>query len=114
MWLLDKKHKKEVPRMTIEIRKIEEQIKELEEEEQFSSKELSKLIFKRAKAYYNNSIIDDYDYNTKKMKEELTEQDTLVELNEDLFIKIIKQITILKDGRIVAEDINGDYYGRKI
>ena len=107
MWILDKKHKKEVPRMTMEIRKIEEQIKELEEEEQFSSKELSELIFKRATAYYNNSKIDDYDYNTKKMKEELAGEEPLMEINEDLFIKIIKQITIFKDGRIVVEYING-------
>lgn len=107
MWLLDKKHKKEVPRMTIEIRKIEEQIKELEEEEQFSSKELSELIIKRATAYYNNSKIGDYDYNTKKMKEELAGKEPLMEFNEDLFIKIIKQITIFKDGRIVLEYING-------
>ena len=93
--------------MTIEIRKIEEQIKELEEEEQFSSKELSELIFKRATAYYNNSKIDDYDYNTKKMKEELAGEEPLIEFNEDLFIKTIKQITIFKDGRIVVEYING-------
>lgn len=52
-WMLDKGRKKEPPRITLEIRKLEERIKELEEEEHFSSKELSELIFKRAKAYYN-------------------------------------------------------------
>lgn len=30
-----------------------------------------------------------------------------MEFNEDLFIKIIKQITIFKDGKIVVEYING-------
>ena len=38
-WMLDKGRKKEPPRITLEIRKLEERIKELEEEEHFSSSE---------------------------------------------------------------------------
>lgn len=107
MWMLDKKQKIEAPRMTQEIRTIEEQIKDLEDSQQFSSEELSELIFKRARAYYNNSRIDDFDYNTKKMKERLIGKDILIEFNEDLFINIIKQITILKNGKEKVEYING-------
>ena len=40
MWLLDEEKKKEAPKITMEIRNIEERIKELEEEEQFSSFQL--------------------------------------------------------------------------
>ena len=106
-WMLDKGRKKEPPRMTLEIRKLEERIKELEEEEHFSSKELSELIFKRAKAYYSITKIDDYDYNTEKIKQALAEKDQLTEFDEDIFITIIKQIVIYKDGRILVEFING-------
>jgi len=107
MWMLDKEKKKEPPRMTLEIRKLEERIKELEEEEHFSSKELSELIFKRAKAYYSIAKMDDYAYNTEKMKQALVEKEKLTEFNEDIFINIIQQIVIYKDGRILVEFING-------
>lgn len=106
-WMLDKDKKKELPRITLEIRKLEEQIKEIEEEEHFSSKELSELIFKRAKAYYSIAKIDDYDYNTEKIKQALAAKEQLTEFDEDIFIAIIKQIVIYKDGRILVEFING-------
>ncbi|MEA5093357.1 MAG: recombinase family protein [Sedimentibacter saalensis] len=106
-WTLDKDKKKEPPRITLEIRKLEERIKEIEEEEHFSSKELSELIFKRAKAYYSIAKIDDYDYNTEKTKQALGEKEQLTEFEEDIFISIIKQIVIYKDGRIIVEFING-------
>ena len=106
-WMLDKGRKKEPPRITLEIRKLEERIKELEEEEHFSSKELSELIFKRAKAYYNIAKIDDYDYNTEKIKQALADKEQITEFEEDIFINIIKQIVIYKDGRILVEFING-------
>ncbi len=106
-WMLDKDKKKEPPRITLEIRKLEERIKEIEEEEHFSSKELSELIFKRAKAYYSIAKIDDYDYNTEKIKQALGEKEQLTEFEEDIFISIIKQIVIYKDGRIIVEFING-------
>lgn len=107
MWMLDKEKKKEPPKMTMEIRNLEERIKELEDEKQFSSKELAELIFKRAKAYYSISKIDDYDYKTKKMKEELLDKELLTEFNEELFMNIVKELTIYKDGKIQVEYING-------
>ncbi len=118
MWMLDKEKKKEPPKMTMEIRNLEERIKELEDEKQFSSKELAELIFKRAKAYYSISKIDDYDYKTKKMKEELLDKEPLTEFNEELFLNIVKEITIYKDGKVQVKYINGiiveeDYEIRK-
>ncbi len=106
MWLLEKEKKEEPIKATLEIREIEERIKELDEEEQFSSKELSELIFKRAKAYYSISKIDDCEYKTKKVRQALEGKEQLIEFDEDLFKTIIKQIIIHKDGKIVAEFIN--------
>lgn len=107
MWMLDKEKKKETPKINMEIRNIEERVNELEEEEQFSSKELARLVFRRAQAYYNISKVDDYDYNTQKIKEELMDKKCLVEFEEELFIKIVNQILIYRDGRIMVEFING-------
>lgn len=111
MWMLDKQKEKQPPKkppnINIEIRNIEARIKELEEEEQFSSKELARLVFKRAQAYYNISKVGDYDYNTRKIKEELMNKKPLIEFKEELFIKIVNQILIYRDGRIMVEFING-------
>ena len=107
MWMLDKEKKKEPIKITMEIRNIEERIKELEDEEQFSSKELSELIFKRAKACYSISKIDDYACNTEKMRQALSRKEELMEFNEELFSTIIKQILVYRDGRIIVEFING-------
>ena len=106
-WMLDKGKKKEPLKTTMEITNIEEGIKELEDEEDFSSKELSELIFKRAMAYYSMAKIDDYDYNTEKIKQALAEKKQLTEFDEDIFIRIIKEVLIYRDGRIRVEFING-------
>lgn len=107
MWMLEKEKKKEPPRITLEIKNIEKRIKELEEEEQFSSEELANLVFKRAQAYYNISKIDDYDYYTKKIRQALSGKEHLMEFNEELFKTIIKQIIVYMDGRIIVEFVNG-------
>ncbi|WP_353095731.1 recombinase family protein [Tissierella praeacuta] len=107
MWMLDKEKKRKPTKMTVEIKNIEERIKELEDEKRFSSKELAELIFKRAKVYYSISTIDDYDYKTKKMKEEILDKELLTEFDEELFLNIVKEITIYKDGKIQVKYING-------
>jgi len=107
MWMLDKSKKKESPKMTLEIKKLEEEIKHLEKEEQFSSNKLSELIFQRAKAYYSIARIDDYDYNKNKIKQALTGKEQLTDFDVDLFSTITKQIVIYKDGKIIVEFING-------
>lgn len=78
----------------------------MEEEEKFTSKELSELIFKRAKAYYSIAKIDDYEYKTEKIRQALEGKEKLEEFDEDLFKTIIKQVIIQMDGKIVVEFIN--------
>lgn len=107
MWILERNKKKKKSRTNMEIRNLEERIKELEEKGLQSSKELSSLIFKRARAYYGISQIDDYDYMTEKIKEELRDRKKLIEFDGELFEKIIDKIRIYKDGNIEVEFING-------
>lgn len=107
MWILERNKKKKKSRTNMEIRNLEERIKELEEKGLQSSKELSSLIFKRARAYYDISQIDDYDYMTEKIKEELRDREKLIEFDGELFKKIIDKIRIYKNGNIEVEFING-------
>lgn len=91
----------------MELKEIETQIEELEEQEEFSSPHLAKLIFKRAELTYKVSKIEDYPFNTQKIKEILDEIDELTDFNEELIVQIIKKIIIYKDGKIETEFING-------
>lgn len=107
MWMLDRVKKENPPKFNIEIRNLEERVKELEGHGMYSSKELASLIFQRARAYYDISKVDDYDYNTEKIKEGIRDREKLIEFDEDLFKRIIKKMIIYKDGKIEVILING-------
>ncbi len=105
--LLEKKPKENPKRYSLEFLQIDQRIKELEEDEQFSSKELATLIFQRAEAFYKTAQIYDYDHNTEKMKNALSDKQLQTEFDEDLFSQIMKRMVIYADGRVDIEFING-------
>lgn len=106
-WMLDKIPKKELPKMSLELRQTENRIKELEQEEQYSSPELAELLFNRAELYYIGSKIDDRKSNAEKIKEALIGINTLTEFDEEMFETILKQMTIYKNTKVDIEFING-------
>ncbi|PYG84926.1 recombinase-like zinc beta ribbon protein [Ruminiclostridium sufflavum DSM 19573] len=106
-WLLENVPKKGSLKMTLELRQTENRIKELDQEEQYSSPELAELLFKRAELYYIGSKIDDHKSNTEKIKEALADIEKITEFNEELFEAIIKQITVYKESEVEVEYING-------
>lgn len=105
--LLDKPYRKEPSKKRMELKEVEKQIQELEEQEQFSSPELAQLIFKRAELTYKDSKIEDYPFNTQKIKEIVDGIDELTDFNEELMVQIIKRVFIYQDGKIETEFING-------
>ncbi len=105
-WMLDRKSKEKSLRIPSDILKLEERIKELEDEGNFSSKELESLIFERAKGYYNISRVDDYEHNTRKMKENLMDRDPMNKFDKEIFKNIVKEISIYKSGMIQVKFIN--------
>ncbi len=105
--LLQKKQKELPKRYTPEYLKLDQKIKDMEINEQFSSKELSTLIFQRAKLLYQSAQIYDYEHQTEKIKQALADRKQQTEFNEELFLQIIKQLVIYEDGRIEVEFING-------
>jgi hypothetical protein len=105
--ILDPTTKKEPIPNNREYNRLDQQIKELEAEGRYSSKELPALIFKRAQAFYKTARIDDAEYNTRKMKQALSDRRPLTEFDEELFLTVIKQITVYADHRLVFEFING-------
>ncbi|MDF3000986.1 MAG: Recombinase [Bacillota bacterium] len=105
--VLDRKPKKEPIPNNTEFNRLDQQIKELEAEGLYSSKELPALIFKRAQALYKTAQIDDADYNAGKMKQSFSGREPLTEFDEQLFLQVVKQITVHTDHWLVFEFING-------
>lgn len=106
-WLLEKNEKKEPLKMSFELKQTESRIKELEQEEEYSSPELAVLIFKRAELIYNCLKVDDYKNNTEKIKKALQDKQIITEFDEELFETIIKHITVYQDAKVEVEFING-------
>ncbi|WP_312048117.1 recombinase family protein [Anaerotignum sp.] len=106
-YLLDEPKKRQPIQKSAELQVIENRIIELEEQEQFSSKELAQLIFKRAEMTYQASKIDDYEPCTQKIKECLQDIRELTDFDEELFKAIVKKIIVYHDGKVETEFING-------
>lgn len=105
--ILDRKCKKEPIPYNHKFHELDKQIKELEAEGRYSSKELPALIYERAKAFYQTAQIDDYDYSTEKIKQAFSGIQPLREFDKELFLTVVKQVTIYADHRLMFEFING-------
>jgi bacterioferritin-associated ferredoxin len=105
--LLQKKQKYAPKRYSPEFRKLDQKIKDMEADEQFSSKELATMIFQRAALLYQTAQVYDYDHQTKNIKQALSGRKQQTEFHEQLFLQIVKQLVIYEDGRIEVEFING-------
>lgn len=90
-----------------EFEKLDRKIKELEAEGRYSSRELPALVFNRAKAFYQTAQVDDHAYNTEKMTRALSGIDDVIQFDEELFRKVIRQVTVSKEGKMTFEFING-------
>jgi len=105
--VLERKPNVEPFQYNSEFNKLGQRIKELEANGEYFSRELPFLIFERAKAFYNKAQINDWEYNTEKMKHAFTGLEPLQEFDRELFLKVIKQITIHANRRLSFEFING-------
>lgn len=107
MYLLDRKPKVSSPLVNPEFKKLDQRINELESDGQYSSKELASLIFKRAMTFYNSAEIKDYEHTTERMKQVFSQREQLNEFNADLFLTVVKHLTVYADRRFTFEFING-------
>lgn len=105
--ILERKPKEQPQANNLEFKRLDQQIKELEADNRHSSKELSQLIFQRAIVRYSTAQIKDYEYNTNKMKQAFLDKELQSEFDDNLFLAIIKHITVYKDGRLKFEFVDG-------
>ena len=107
MCILDRKPKVASQPVNPEFKKLDQRVKELESDGRYSSKELSDLIFKRAIAFYNTTEIKDYEHTTEKMKQVFSQREQLKKFDDDLFMTVVKHLTVYADRRFTFEFING-------
>lgn len=68
--------------------------------------EKQRLLIARAEAVYDEAMIDDFDYQTKKLLQML--EDVQTEFDGDFMKLIIRRMEVYKNGKIVFEFINGN------
>jgi site-specific DNA recombinase len=107
MYILDRKLKVASLPVNPEFKKLDQKVKEMESGDRYSSKELASLIFKRAMAFYNSAEIKDYEHTTEKMKQVFSQREQLKEFDDDLFLTVVKHLTVYADKQLTFEFING-------
>jgi len=105
--LLQKKQKEAPKRYSPEFWKLDQRVKDMEADEQFSSKELATMIFQRAALLYQTAQVYDYDHHTKNIKQALSNRKQQTEFHEELFLQTVKKLVIYEDGRVEIEFIHG-------
>lgn len=105
--LLEQKLKAQTYLSSLEYRRLDQKIKQLETEKQFSSQELPALIFQRAGEFYNTAEINDYEHNTEKMKQIFYLEEPLNEFDEAMFLNAVRQVTVYANHRLDFVFING-------
>lgn len=87
--------------------KLSERIGEMLESGNAPTQEIKSLIFERAKLQYQRSKINDYEYQTEKIKLALEGIEEQSEFDDALFEQIIRQAVIHEDGKITFQLHNG-------
>lgn len=67
---------------------------------EYTAGEIKRLALERAAQQYLVSTVDDWQYQTDKLKTALNEKEAQTDFNETLFIETIKKIMIYEDGRL--------------
>ena len=96
--------------------KLSERIMEMLESGNAPAQDIKALIFERAKLRYQRSKINDYEYQTDKIKRTLAGIGEQSEFDDTLFEQTIRQAVIQEDGKITFQLHNGieiDTYVKK-
>ncbi|KJR46053.1 Recombinase [Desulfosporosinus sp. I2] len=90
-----------------ELKKLTLQISSALHKSDSDSAELAELLFKKAAEQYRLSTIDDFEYQTSKLKAIFQTRKPITEFDEALFKATIKSITVEKIGQLRFELTNG-------
>ena len=87
--------------------KLDHEIQLCNDSEEYQAEEMVRLIYERAKAQYQSSVIHDSFYQTEKLKAALKEHGNREEFQPDFYQKVIKKMIVQEDGILRVILING-------
>lgn len=105
--LLEGRASKEKKEPAWPVLKLEREIQACNESEEYQAEEMVRLIYERAKAQYQASVIHDTFYQTEKLKAALKEYGSPKEFQTDFYQKVIKKMVVQEDGILQVIFING-------
>jgi len=106
-WILDRKPQAGRNRISNSFTVVNQRVMELEQNYNCSLHDFCSLVYQRAAAFYETSEVDDYEYQTAKMKQLLADRVKMDAFDEELFQQIVKDMVIYKDGSCRFVFING-------
>jgi hypothetical protein len=89
------------------VRKVELEVAQQSDKKNMEPHEIARLLFLRAEEQYKNSQVDDYEYQTSKLKVLIKNLSPLDQFDGSLFKEAIKNITIYKNETMRFEFVNG-------
>lgn len=114
--LLERRRGQEPETVGAAAEKLSERVREMLEMGTAPAQEIKALIYERAKLQYQRSKINDYEYQTEKIKRVLQGIGEQSEFDDALFEQTIRQAVIHEDGKITFQLHNGieiDTYVKK-
>lgn len=114
--LLERRREQEQENVGAVDEKLSEQIEEMLEGGNAPAQKIKALIYERAKLQYQRSKINDYEYQTDKIRQALAGIREPSEFDDTLFEQTIRQAVIHEDGKITFQLHNGieiDTYVKK-
>lgn len=93
--------------LSLEHKKHDEKISSLELQNNNYGKEMLTLIYKRAEAAYQTAPIKSLKYNTETIRQAFLNRNTLTKFDDELFKKVIRNIRMYENRKIIFEFING-------
>ena len=94
--------------------KLEREIQQCNESEEYQAEEMVRLIYERAKVQYQASVIHDSFYQTEKLKTAFAEYGIQEEFQPDFYRKVVKKMVVQEDGIIQTIFINGVSLGIRV
>lgn len=98
--LLERRSTMKPPAFSPASAKLTRQMEQALQTGEYTAGEIKRLALERAAQQYLVSTVDDWQYQTDKLKTALNAKEVQTEFNETLFIETIKKIMIYEDGRL--------------
>lgn len=105
--LVEKRRRLKTPLPSPAAEKLDHEIQTSFKTGQYTEDEIRRLVFDRAREKYHDTVIDDTDYQTDKLRQALSEKGIQAGFEEKLFQQTVQKIVVQPEGRLQFKLRNG-------